>query len=242
MTTTTFDTLSTVALAVVREVAMHMNVLLNDPQADVIAETVAYAIDERHAAHLITAPQRSPEIITAASEIAARHVRAFYFLQVGTSIGLELGYTREADMDELLRLANIYDVAFDQTLTDRRTEIIWLPPVWDYVRAALTKGVEFCRASRDDEGYVTEEWLLALYDDTYDFTHHFQHRPSEEGPAVTKTSLSGIIVYEEYAEYGMAHRVGAPAIIERNDSGAVVCARYFDMGEERAGPSRRADA
>src|SRR5690606_12183767 len=119
MTTTTFDTLSTVALAIVREVAMHMNVLLTDPQADVIAETVAYAIDERHAAHLITAPQRSPEIITAASEIAARHVRAFYFLQVGTSIGLELGYTREADMDELLRLANIYDVAFDQTLTDR---------------------------------------------------------------------------------------------------------------------------
>lgn len=242
MTVTTLDSLLSITLAIVREVASHMAVPLTDPQADTLAETVAYAIDERHAANLLSPAGHSSDVITAVSEVAAKHLRCCYFLQVGVILGLEVGYTTEHDKEQIMHFAEIYEAAFEQSFADRKTDIVALPPVQDYVRAVLTKGVEFCRCSHDGDDLEVEEWWRAKYVPEHDFTHLCQHRPSDDGAAVTKIAASGIVVYEEYAEHGVAHRIGAPAIIERTERGEVLSERYFVMGEELPGPRRRADA
>ncbi len=242
MTAPTFENLSHLTGAIVREVAMHMSVPLTDPQIETIAEAVAYEMDEGSAANLLFAPDRRPEAITAVSELVAKHVRYFFFIQVGTGLGDAVGYDRrlQRHMNLMMHFAAIYDAAFEKAFSDRPTEMIKLPPVAEYVRAALTMGLEFCDLYEDDEGCRVEEWFLAQYEPEHDSTHLLKHRL--DGPAILRTDGSGTVLYEAYCQYDVPHRIGEPAVIERNASGETIRERYFDFGHEIALPMRRADA
>lgn len=55
-------------------------------------------------------------------------------------------------------------------------------------------------------------------------------------------TANGVVVYEEFVEDGVAHRPGAPAIIERSETGEIITERHFYRGLEHVDCRMVADA
>lgn len=229
------DDLATRLLGVVRGtiplVAARMNVSIADAQVSIIAEDVFYALDEAVSVRMLQGtPKDDSETLI---ELAAKHLRSFYFLQVGLRLGLLLGYSYERDLAYIQHLSEVFDTAFEQTRSDKQSEFCILPAVDEYVAAILARGFQFPHLSVNDDGNTVTEWRRVWMSDdgTSSRCLYEAHRPACDGPAIIVTHPNGTDLYEEYMEHGKTHRIGGPAICTRDEGGAILTVSYLRNGE-----------
>ena len=232
------DTLRAIVHGIVPEIAAHMNITLVGAHACILAETIASALDDVTAARVV---RRMTAADTARIiELTATQLRHLFFLQVGVQLGLTLGHTGAGDSMQVF--GDIYGAAFEQACPERTTELVRFPSVDDVVRDIIRAGFEYCHVTASDDGIDIQEWRRVGYCVDYDLILCTPHRAVTEGPALICTAANGVVVYEEFVEDGVAHRPGAPAIIERDAAGAVVNERFFHRGLEHVDCRMVADA
>lgn len=231
MITDTFATLTRAVRNTLPRIATQMNVSIDEAVADSITETIMFAMDESTAASIYFRQEQAATIML--TQLIGSHLRAYYFLQVGASLGVQLGYTHEHDQQRILEFADSYNAAFEQTLPDRTSELYTLPSVAEFVASIFANGVEYPHITSTDDGHTVSEWRRVWRVEREGFApkNLFEtHRPAADGPAVTRTAPNGAVVFEEYVEHDRTHRMDGPAVTVRTDAGAIIEAHYFCNG------------
>ena len=241
MITDTFATLTRAVRNTLPRIATQMNVSIDEAVADSITETIMFAMDEFTAASIYFRQEQAATIML--TQLIGSHLRAYYFLQVGASLGLQLGYTHENDQQRILEFADSYNAAFEETLPDRTSELYTLPSVAEFVASIFANGVEYPHITSSDDGHTVTEWRRVWHVEREGLAPKIvfeTHRTATEGPAVTRTAPNGTVVFEEYVEHDRTHRLDGPAVTVRTDAGVVIEEHYFCDGVQHRddGPAK----